>query len=407
MLAFAGLLASDFLTLSLARLCCLSSPCVLSLHPVRVQMVAKTMNKATARVPFCLVAVTVLRSVLAGALVLTAAACSDSGWLGLFSADDGAADRVVLRGATMGTSWSVIYSASAEVSEEALMASIQSRLEEINASLSTYIDESEISTLNRGELPSPVQLSEDFGRVMDVALVTSQLTGGAYDVTVAPLVDLWGFGPRDFDGTLPTVDAIDEARKSVGFSRLGWRSKERLLELPAGMSVDMSSVAKGYAVDQLADLLMQAGIESMLVEIGGELRAHGERPEGGSWRIAVESPEPTEGRFVAALEVRDRAVATSGDYRNFFEVDGVRYSHLVDPRTGSPVTHELVSVTVVHTSCAVADAMATALIVMGLGDARALAEREGLAAYFVTTTMAGLQVHSTSHFEALAVLEST
>ena len=306
----------------------------------------------------------------------------------------------------MGTTWSVVYTDSTLITDEQLMALIESELADINRSLSTYLPESEISRINRGETATTERLSDDFSDVLTTALAIHELTGGAYDVTIGPLVDLWGFGPEPFSGTVPPAAAIARARALVGAGRINWQPASQRLQLPEGMRVDMSSIAKGYAVDQLVELLLAQGIDSVLVEIGGELRAHGERPEGGPWRLAIESPEPASGRFLTGLRVSEGAVATSGDYRNFFEIDGKRYSHLVDPRTGAPVDHELVSVTVVHKLCAVADALATGLLVMGLESAFALAEEEGLAAYFVTSSEAGLAVHSTPEFKHYADFQS-
>ena len=314
--------------------------------------------------------------------------------------------RSTLRGATMGTTWSVVYRDQAVPPSEQLMAAIELRLREINAAMSTYLPDSEISRLNRGDLAPSERLSEDFVRVLGLALEVSRLTKGAYDVTVGPLVDLWGFGPEPFTGTVPAPDAIEQARSLVGSDGVTWHPAARHVSLTDGMRVDMSSIAKGYAVDELVELLQGLGVEDMLVEIGGELRARGERPEGGAWLLAVESPVPSEGRFVTALSVTDEGVATSGDYRNYFEIDGKRYSHLVDPRTGAPVDHELVSVTVVHKQCAMADALATGLIVMGLEEAYELARNEELAAYFVTYGADGLAVHSTPEFERYATDQS-
>lgn len=306
--------------------------------------------------------------------------------------------REVLSGATMGTTWSVVYGRVDGVEREALQVLIEAELEDINAGLSTYLSDSEITRLN--ELPgvATVQVSEQFATVLDAALAIGERTAGAYDVTVGPLVELWGFGSQDFSDRVPDADAVAEAAAQVGASRLSWDRTTRTLTRPAAMRIDLSSVAKGYAVDRVSDALAAMGISNSLVEIGGELRARGERPEGGLWQLAVESPEPGMGRFIAAIKVADGAVATSGDYRNYFEIDGVRYSHLVDPRTGYPVTHELVSVTVVSDNCMEADALATAFIVMGLEEARSLAEQQGIAAYFVWRDSDGLEVHYTPEF---------
>jgi thiamine biosynthesis lipoprotein len=310
-----------------------------------------------------------------------------------------APQRLTLRGATMGTTWSVVVGLPAPEPAQALQEQIESELLAINAALSTYIPDSEISLLNdrKGEIDQ--ELSPRFAAVLDAALEIGKRTGGAYDVTVGPLVELWGFGASSFDGALPTEDAIAAARAAVGATGLGWNRETRRLQRPENVRIDLSSIAKGYAVDRISEMLAERGFSNTLVEIGGELRAQGERPEGGPWRLAVESPDPRQRRFVDALNVQNAAVATSGDYRNFFELDGKRYSHLVDPRTGYPVTHDLVSVTVIDKQCMTADALATALIVLGYDEARALAEREGLAAHFVSQTDSGLEVHYTPAFE--------
>jgi len=299
----------------------------------------------------------------------------------------------------MGTTWTVTYAGDALDTDRA-RAMIEAELVAINDALSTYQADAEISRLNA--MPGDVDtvLSERFAEVLDAALRVGRLSGGAYDVTVGPLVDLWGFGAGDFRGAVPRREAIDGARAAVGADRLNWEADTRRLRRPAGMRIDLSSIAKGYAVDRVSALLAQAGVADSLVEIGGELRARGERPEGGPWRLAVESPDPAQGRIVDALVVSDAAVATSGDYRNYFEVDGRRYSHLVDPRTGYPVDHELVSVTVIARDCMIADALATALIVLGLDEARAVASREGVTAQFVTAAESGLALHYVGNFEA-------
>ena len=310
--------------------------------------------------------------------------------------------REVLSGATMGTSWSVIYAAAADIdaSPKALQALVEDELLQINQALSTYIADSEISQVNALPNDEPVVLSPRFALVLEEALAVGQLTDGAYDVTVGPLVDLWGFGASSRTSEPPAASAISAAKALVGAGQLSWDASSSTLRRPGGMRIDLSSVAKGYAVDRLSELLAERGIVDSLVEIGGELRASGQRPEGGPWRLAVESPDPAQARFIEALSVSNVAVATSGDYRNFFEHQGRRYSHLVDPRTGYPVAHELVSVTVVDASCMRADALATALLVLGLDRAISLAEEQGIAAHFVSRGESALEVHYTSRFAA-------
>lgn len=314
--------------------------------------------------------------------------------------------RVVLRGSTMGTTWSLIYVAPPKeatvpaIAPEQLQVLLDAELVAINQALSTYLPNSEISRLNNAAGDISRGLSPSFATVLTTALEVSTLTGGAYDVTVGPLVELWGFGSSDFDGQVPMPEAIAAAQGRVGYQHLRWNPEAARLSRPSAMRVDLSSIAKGYAVDRLYEIVREQGVEHALIEIGGELRALGERPEGGPWRLAVESPDPAQGRFIEALAVADIAVATSGDYRNYFELGGRRYSHLVDPRSGYPVSHELVSVTVVHEQCMVADAFATALIVLGLEEAQRIAEQQRLAVHFVSRSEGGLEVHYSDAFSA-------
>lgn len=323
------------------------------------------------------------------------------------SSCDSAPQRVVLKGATMGTSWSVVYAPDAAsqitdldpVSPQDLQLLIERELEAINQSLSTYIPDSEISIVNAAKTDTPVLLSERFAEVLDAALLVGELTDGAYDVTVGPLIELWGFGATLRTSSPPQAGEIRAAMDLVGSDRLSWDAGSSMLSRPSGVRIDLSSIAKGYAVDQLTEALAARGIVNSLVEIGGELRASGQRPEGGPWRLAVESPDPAQTRFIEALSVSNAAVATSGDYRNFFEYEGRRYSHLVDPRTGYPVAHDLVSVTVIDPKCIRADALATALLVLGLEKAMELAEAQGLAAHFVARGDEALEVHYTTAFE--------
>lgn len=307
-------------------------------------------------------------------------------------------ERGRLSGGTMGTTWSVVYGNAKAVDGDHLRGLIEQELADVNDALSTYLPEAEISRLNAREEAVEQRLSPRFAEVLTAALEIGSMTGGAYDVTVGPLVELWGFGARVFDGGVPDAETVAQVARRVGAQRLAWDAESRTLSRPAGMRIDLSSIAKGYAVDRVSALLLEQGLGNTLVEIGGELRARGTRPEGGPWRLAVESPDPEGQRFIEALMVSDAAVATSGDYRNFFEVDGRRYSHLVDPRTGYPVEHELVSVTVIHENCMEADGLATALIVLGLEPALALAESNNLAAHFVSRGADGLEVHYTLAF---------
>ena len=305
-----------------------------------------------------------------------------------------------ISGQTMGTSYHITWLAGpGGVAVEEIREGVEARLEIINRSMSTYREDSEISRFNRAPPDSPILLSSDFIEVFDIARKVAQASGGSYDVTVAPLVDLWGFGPaprRD----IPDQAVREAALAQVGESALELNREAQTLIKRAPRQLDFSSVAKGYAVDRIAEFLLARGIGDFLVEIGGEIRVAGNSPQGKPWRIAIERPNPALREAMATLEISDVAVATSGDYRNFFELDGVRYSHNIDPRTGHPVKHELVSVTVLHASAAVADAWATALLVAGRAEALRLATEQQLAVYLVSRDGEQQRVEKTPTIEA-------
>ncbi len=314
----------------------------------------------------------------------------------LAACSEPAPDTIRLSGATMGTRYHVTWlgddsgdlvGGNAQPTPEAVHQGIESVLSEVNASMSTWIETSEISRFNRSEAGVWFSISQPFADVFAMSRLVSEASGGAYDVTVAPLVNLWGFGP-EMSEELPSDEAVDEALKQVGQARLQFDPAQPALRKPGPLSLDFSSIAKGYGVDSIADWLESQGIQRYLVEIGGEIRVAGDSPRGEPWRIAIEKPAPhttlsADRPVQETLVLTDAALATSGDYRNYFEVDGVRYSHTLDPRTGAPVRHELVSVTVIHPSATMADAWATALTVLGPDEAMAVAEREQLAVYLV------------------------
>ena len=292
---------------------------------------------------------------------------------------------VTMGGAVFGTSWSLTYTNASEVVDPtAVRAEIESVFELVNSSMNHYQPTSLISRFNALPADAPVDVDWDFAYVLSTALTLNEATGGAYDVTVSALSELWGFGPEG-PTRFPTPLAVTDAMRSVGGEQLSWQPEVRLLakKVP-GLALDFSSLAKGYAVDLGADALDEAGVAQYMLEIGGEVRVRGLSPRGDAWRIAVESPlAETRGAVQAALAVTDVGIATSGDYRNFFEHEGRRYSHLINPLTGYPIQHDLVSVTVVHGSAMMADAWATALTVMGSTQALAVAEQRDLAVYLL------------------------
>lgn len=302
---------------------------------------------------------------------------------------------ILLDGETMGTTWSVKIvpeggGAIDAARREELRRLVQGRLDEVNAKMSTYSPESELSRLNAWPESAPFSLSRETVEVLSIASEVAEKTGGAFDVTVGPLVDAWGFGPGLRTGTPPDEATIAALREGVGF---------RLLEISAGDSTvrkarpevrcDLSAVAKGYAVDRVADALESLGIGRYMVEVGGEIRTRGTNDRGVPWRIAIEKPDPLGRSIERIVPLSGLSMATSGDYRNFFEREGRMYSHLIDPRTGRPVAHALASVTVVHERCALADAYATAILVLGPEEGYRFSVEEGIAALLIERDAAG------------------
>lgn len=294
----------------------------------------------------------------------------------------------------MGTTWHVSYiSPRRGPGPDLLQQGIETQLERVNRSMSTYLDDSEISRFNALAPNTWFKPSPEFFSVLTTALDVGGNSEGAYDVTVAPLVALWGFGHEGLIEVPPAPQEIAALMGRVGQGNIQLDTENRSVMKMRDLSLDFSSLAKGYGVDRVAQWLLEQGVERFMVEVGGELRLSGLSGRGDPWRIAIEQPESSEYSVAGALSLTDVAVATSGDYRNYFEVGGRRYSHSIDPRTGYPVMHDLVSVTVVHTSAMIADAWATALIVLGAEQAMTVALAQGLAVYFIRRTEDGF-VHS-------------
>lgn len=293
-------------------------------------------------------------------------------------------------GEAMGTTWNVAWVPDGEGGgQDDVRAAASAAIEQVNASMSTYLASSELSRFNDRRDDQPVALGPGLGEVLVEAQRIHGLTGGAFDVTVTPLVRLWGFGARP--STRPPTEAeITEARARIGAEKIELDTQgETLRKKDPRVTIDLSAIAKGYAVDKVAEALLQLGISSFMVELGGEVRAHGDRPGGGAWRIGVETPDGGAQDAQVVVGLRNASMATSGDYRNFADLNGERVSHTIDPRTGRPVAHSLASVSVIHPSCMTADALATALTVLGSDDGLALAEREGWAALFIERAPGG------------------
>ncbi len=281
----------------------------------------------------------------------------------------------------MGTSWSVIAHSPREIVDpKAVSESIAGLLATLDGRLSNWIDDSEVSRFNRATPSTWVPVSADTVAVVQAAMDVSARSGGAFDVTLGPLVDTWGFGPGGARAAPPPDREISGAGSLAGMTRLQVRDNPpALMKSIRGLGLDLGGIAKGYAVDQVAELLQGWGFTGYLVEIGGEVRARGERPGGGPWRVALETPPGTAAGTGPVIPLQGLAVATSGTYRNFFEADGRRYSHIIDPWHKFPVTHTLSAASVIADTAMLADAWATTMMVRGPEHARDLAIEQGLA----------------------------
>jgi thiamine biosynthesis lipoprotein len=313
------------------------------------------------------------------------------------------APEVELVGNTMGTQFSVKLAAGDAVNDAIhLQKTVKATLAHVEQMMSTFIPDSEITQFNNSVTTNWQEVSEEFCLSVEEALAISTLTDGSFDITVGPLVNLWGFGPGDIIDEPPADENISTMLRSVGYQHLQADCAQPALKKDiAELALDMSAFGKGYATDSVAAVLDEAGIENYLIEVGGELRLRGHNAENAKWAIGIEAPLPNQRRPHTILHLSDTAMATSGDYRNYFEADGRRYSHTIDTRTGWPVTHSLASVTVVDDDGFRADALATALLVMGADAGMELATRESMAVLFLLRTETGVEELSTPAFEQL------
>ena len=311
-------------------------------------------------------------------------------------------DRVVtFQGPTMGTTYTVKIvtagldnAAQSKVDQEIIGA-----LEKVNKAMSTYLRSSELSRFNGHESLEPFPVSPALLSVVNEANRISDLSNGAFDITVGPLVDAWGFGP-DKEATPPTPEQVELIRTSVGYTKL-LLGDTTLAKTDKHLRCDLSAIAKGYGVERVQDALELLGFKNFMIEVGGEVVTRGKRLDGRLWRIGIERPDPTGLSIHRAIPLNDLAMASSGDYRNYREVDGRRISHTIDPRTGNPVTHRLASVTVLHKNCMTADALATTFSVLGAQEGQKLAEKHDFAALFLIRLPDGrYEEQSTAAFDA-------
>jgi len=312
-------------------------------------------------------------------------------------------------GETMGTTWSVNAVLPAHADERQIEHGIQAEVDRVVAQMSTYEPDSDLSRFNRAPAGTWQVLPPEFYGVLRYALSLAKDSGGAYDPTVGPLVNLWGFGPDKRPRDPPGTAELAAARARVGWQRIKLDDATHRAFQPGGVYVDLSSVAKGFGVDQVARFLDTQGVKAYLVEVGGELRAHGRKPDGSAWHVGIERPGAASaavdnvdevGRIVS---LDDTAIATSGDYRHFFESGGKFYSHHIDPRTGNPVAHRIASVSILAGDCMHADSLGTTMTVLGPEEGMAYAKEHGLAVLFVLYTADGRFEERTSPAFAAAV----
>jgi len=286
----------------------------------------------------------------------------------------------LIQGRTMGTTYhiTVVSGSDNGVGGWDLKEKIDRRLDAISQVFSTYIKDSEINRFNAlSTAGEKFPVSPDFIQVMGIGRKIHQLSEGAWDGTVNPLVDLWGFGPAQRQPQKPPAAEIKALMQNIGFDRIRIGEPNFLVKNLAAVTLDLNSIAKGFAVDQVSELVASNGFENYLVEIGGEVYAAGIRADSKNWRVGINRPQKDAAlnEVYKAVPIDNQAFATSGDYRNFFEIDGVRYSHVIDPRTGYPVSNGVVSVSIIADNCTLADGLATAIMVMGAEEGIRLVNR--------------------------------
>jgi FAD:protein FMN transferase len=329
---------------------------------------------------------TAIRAPLILLLTLLLGACGDQ-------SQEETRTTTVLEGGIFGTFYLVTLPGEWPEQELAeLQTGIRETLDAVDAGMSTYRDDSELNHFNNAPLQEWTQLSGPLMEVLDISAHVAEHTDGAFDVTVGALVNLWGFGPEGRPERRPDSETLEAVRADTGTAMLELDAEGGNARRMADFFVDLSGVAKGYGVDAIGHYLESRGIDNYLVNIGGDLLAGGRRSAERPWRIGVEQPDgrqPVDEPLIVPLE--DMAVATSGDYRNFFEQDGRRYSHVIDPRTGRPIEHRLASVTVLHPSSAWADAYATGLLVLGTERALEVAAERDLKVVLISRTEDGFR----------------
>lgn len=313
--------------------------------------------------------------------------------------------KISLSGRTMGVSYNVTYIDVVKNSDTVASnrkIAIDELLVTVNKQMSTYDKSSELSLFNQSRTLLPFAVSEDTAKVVSESIRLAELTEGKLDITIGPLVNLWGFGPLMKPDRLPSGEELNKALDIVGIENLAVYENTLIKSIPQ-LYVDLSTTAKGFGVDKVAQYLESQNIQNYLVEIGGEVKVKGKPSPVRDWVIAIEKPVSNHRAIQQLISPKNNGLATSGDYRQYFEENGRRFSHIIDPDNGMPINHKLVSVTVIHPSCMTADGLSTAIMLMGPDKGLMFAKTNGIAAYLVTKTDVGFNTVYTSEFKPYLV----
>jgi thiamine biosynthesis lipoprotein len=315
---------------------------------------------------------------------------------------------LVLEGKTMGTFWRVSLVGVDAAKQSGLRTQIQAQLDGDDRLLSTYKADSALSRFNQSRSTEPYPVTEAMSDIVTESLRIGAKTSGAMDITVGPLVNLWGFGPDKQPVKTPTQAQIDAAKALTGLQHLTvinkagqqWLQKD----LP-GLYVDLSTIGEGFAADHLARLMEQNGISRYLVSVGGAVVTRGTNADGKAWRVAIQKPTDRENAVQAIVDLNGHGISTSGSYRNYYELEGKRLSHVIDPVTGAPIQHKLVSATVIATTAMEADGWDTGLMVLGMEKAKEVAQKEGLAVYLIAKEGEGFTTWMSPQFKTFLLSE--
>ena len=303
----------------------------------------------------------------------------------LLSACEQAPEVHRFSGKTMGTSYNIVAIPDRDIGKEELQEAITQSLSRVNDHLSNWDQTSEISRFNNSKTTQPIKISKMLGQVIETANIVHDKSEGFFDITISPLVDLWGFGPQAGEQQIPGDEQIQQALSKIGQKTHLKLDKEAqtLAKLTFGTHLNLSAIAKGFGVDEVARTLVGFGINHYMVEIGGDLIVAGQNLRGQKWQIGIERPDKQGQQVQLIAKISNLAMATSGDYRNYFEKNRQRYSHILNVKTGRPVTHQTVSVTVLAKNAMLADAWATALLALGKTKGLEIAKQHDLAAFFI------------------------